>query len=43
LVVFAAAAALMVTGSGALSLWTPEEKILYRRGKNKPATNGGPL
>jgi CDP-diacylglycerol--glycerol-3-phosphate 3-phosphatidyltransferase len=43
LVVFAAAAALMVTGTGALSLWTPEETILYRRGKNKPAANGGPL
>jgi hypothetical protein len=41
--VFAVAAALMITGTGALSLWTPEETILYRRGKNKPATNGGPL
>lgn len=42
LVVFAAAAALMITGTGALSLWTPEETMLYRRGKKKPATNGGP-
>lgn len=42
LLVFAAAATLMIIGTGALSLWTPEETILYRRGKNKPATNGGP-
>ncbi|GAB6192784.1 CDP-alcohol phosphatidyltransferase family protein [Desulfocastanea catecholica] len=42
LLVFAAAAALMITGTGPLSLWTPEETMLYRRGKKKPATNGGP-
>lgn len=28
---FGAAAALMVTGTGTLSLWAPEEKILYRQ------------
>lgn len=33
---FAAAAALMLTGSGAISLWSPEEKLLYRR---KPGSN----
>ncbi len=43
LVVFAFAAALMIIGTGALSLWTPEETILYRRGKQKPATSGEPL
>jgi CDP-diacylglycerol--glycerol-3-phosphate 3-phosphatidyltransferase len=42
LVVFAVATALMIIGTGALSLWRPEETILYRRGKNKPATEGGP-
>lgn len=42
LLVFAFAATLMLTGTGALSLWTPEDTILYRRGKNKPVTNGGP-
>jgi CDP-diacylglycerol--glycerol-3-phosphate 3-phosphatidyltransferase len=31
MVVFGASAALMLTGTGALSLWTPEESILYRR------------
>lgn len=31
LVLFAFAAALMLTGSGPLSLWSPEEAILYRR------------
>jgi CDP-diacylglycerol---glycerol-3-phosphate 3-phosphatidyltransferase len=41
-VVFAFAAALMIIGTGALSLWTPEETILYRRGKNKATSNGGP-
>jgi CDP-diacylglycerol--glycerol-3-phosphate 3-phosphatidyltransferase len=33
---FAAAAALMLTGSGAMSLWSPEEVFLYRR---KPGSN----
>jgi CDP-diacylglycerol--glycerol-3-phosphate 3-phosphatidyltransferase len=31
LALFAAAAGLMLTGTGALSLWAPEEPILYRR------------
>lgn len=33
---FAAAAALMLTGTGVMSLWSPEEMILYRR---KPGNN----
>jgi CDP-diacylglycerol---glycerol-3-phosphate 3-phosphatidyltransferase len=35
IVVFCAAAALMLTGTGAMSLWTPEDDILYRRKKEK--------
>jgi CDP-diacylglycerol--glycerol-3-phosphate 3-phosphatidyltransferase len=35
LAVFGAAAALMLTGAGAFSLWAPEEDILYRRKKEK--------
>lgn len=31
MVTFGASATLMLTGTGALSLWAPEEKILYRR------------
>jgi len=31
LVLFGAAATLMLTGTGPLSLWSPEERILYRR------------
>jgi hypothetical protein len=31
--IFGAAAALMLTGTGAMSLWAPEEMILYRRPK----------
>jgi CDP-diacylglycerol--glycerol-3-phosphate 3-phosphatidyltransferase len=31
MVLFAAAAGLMLTGTGAMSLWAPEEAILYRR------------
>ena len=34
---FAAAAALILTGTGTMSLWAPEERILYRR--NKKSTN----
>lgn len=30
---FAAAAALVLTGTGTVSLWVPEERILYRRNK----------
>jgi CDP-diacylglycerol---glycerol-3-phosphate 3-phosphatidyltransferase len=35
MVVFGAAAALMLTGTGSLSLWAPEERVLYRRQRNK--------
>lgn len=35
MVVFAAAAALGLLGTGALSLWTPEDPILYRRRKKE--------
>ncbi len=31
MVTFGAGAALMLTGTGAISLWAPEERILYRR------------
>jgi len=34
MVLFAAAAALLLSGSGLLSLWSPEERLLYRRGKS---------
>jgi hypothetical protein len=34
MVVFSAAAILMLTGTGAMSLWAPEEMILYRRSGN---------
>ena len=34
---FAAAAALILTGTGTMSLWAPEERVLYRR--NKKNTN----
>ena len=34
LVVFGAGAALMLSGTGPLSVWTPEERILYRRPRN---------
>lgn len=33
--IFATAAALMLTGTGSRSLWSPEEKILYRRSNTK--------
>ena len=35
MVVFGIAAALMLTGTGAMSLWAPEERILYRRKQEK--------
>lgn len=35
---FAAAAALIVTGTGTMSLWAPEERILYRRNKKSANT-----
>ena len=31
IVTFGSAALLMLTGTGTMSLWAPEEKILYRR------------
>lgn len=31
---FASAAALMLSGSGTMSLWAPEDRILYRRNEN---------
>ncbi|MBI5552484.1 MAG: CDP-alcohol phosphatidyltransferase family protein [Desulfobacterales bacterium] len=31
MVIFGTSATLMLTGTGAMSLWTPEEKVLYRR------------
>jgi CDP-diacylglycerol---glycerol-3-phosphate 3-phosphatidyltransferase len=34
-VIFGTAAALMLTGTGAMSLWAPEERILYRRKQEK--------
>jgi len=34
MVIFGTGAALMLTGTGVLSLWAPEEMILYRRTKN---------
>lgn len=41
LVLFAIAATLMLTGTGPLSLWSPEEGILYRRSRDgSPAGNG---
>jgi hypothetical protein len=39
MVVFSAAATLMLTGTGAMSLWAPEDRILYRRSRNQPMTN----
>jgi len=35
MVVFGTAAVLMLTGTGAMSLWAPEERILYRRKQEK--------
>jgi CDP-diacylglycerol--glycerol-3-phosphate 3-phosphatidyltransferase len=35
LLLFGIAASLMLTGTGPLSLWSPEEEILYRRGRDK--------
>jgi CDP-diacylglycerol--glycerol-3-phosphate 3-phosphatidyltransferase len=37
LVLFSAAATLMLTGTGPLSLWSPEERILYRRNRIESA------
>jgi len=38
LVLFTAAATLMLTGTGPLSAWTPEENILYRRSHGESFT-----
>ncbi len=43
LIVFGAAAALMLTGTGIMSLWAPEERILYRRGKSNLMPNSETL
>jgi CDP-diacylglycerol--glycerol-3-phosphate 3-phosphatidyltransferase len=40
MVLFAAAATMMLTGTGTLSLWAPEETILYRRHGKKMAVGG---
>jgi CDP-diacylglycerol--glycerol-3-phosphate 3-phosphatidyltransferase len=37
--IFGTAAALMLTGTGAMSLWAPEETVLYRRGKHRSITS----
>jgi CDP-diacylglycerol--glycerol-3-phosphate 3-phosphatidyltransferase len=39
MVVFSAATTLMLTGTGVMSLWAPEERILYRRSRHQPMTN----
>jgi CDP-diacylglycerol--glycerol-3-phosphate 3-phosphatidyltransferase len=39
MVIFSAAAALMLTGTGVMSLWAPEEMVLYRRPKNGLVTH----
>jgi CDP-diacylglycerol--glycerol-3-phosphate 3-phosphatidyltransferase len=39
LAMFGAAVTLMLTGSGSLSIWAPEEKILYRGDQNGPETD----
>ncbi len=41
LVIFSAAAALMLTGTGALSPWAPEERILYRVNSSQRLTTAG--
>jgi CDP-diacylglycerol--glycerol-3-phosphate 3-phosphatidyltransferase len=39
MVIFGTAATLMLTGTGAMSLWAPEETVLYRRGKHGSITS----
>ena len=41
LVLFGIAATLMLTGTGPLSLWSPEEGILYRRNRHGSAAGNG--
>jgi hypothetical protein len=36
LLVFSAASILILTGTGAFSLWNPEEALLYRRQRKGP-------
>jgi CDP-diacylglycerol---glycerol-3-phosphate 3-phosphatidyltransferase len=40
MLVFGAGVALMLTGTGVLSLWAPEETILYRNGKRRSRPYG---
>ena len=40
--VFATATALLLNGTGALSLWSPEEHILYRRRRHRPHPGAAP-
>ena len=39
LAMFSAAVTLMLTGSGSVSIWAPEERVLYRGDQNGPATD----
>ena len=39
LALFSAAATLMLSGSGSMSFWAPEERILYRGNQNGPGTD----
>jgi len=41
LLIFSAAAALMLSGTGPMSLWSPEEQLLYRRNSGKPESSSG--
>jgi CDP-diacylglycerol--glycerol-3-phosphate 3-phosphatidyltransferase len=41
LALFCTAATLMLTGTGPLSLWSPEERILYRRNLDGATVQGG--
>lgn len=43
LTLFCAAAALLLSGTGTMSLWAPEERILYRRRKNRSAMDSDAL
>ena len=42
MLVFSAAAALILIGTGAMSLWAPEETILYRGRKQRSRSHGKP-
>jgi CDP-diacylglycerol---glycerol-3-phosphate 3-phosphatidyltransferase len=43
LVIFCAATVLVLSGTGILSLWTPEEKILYRGNNSHSLTNASKI